>query len=405
MERKTIQGMRQELQNLSKEWPAFFNNKPNKVDEIYREIKNILGDIVSNSNHKDYIKIKATKGVATVPYAPWISARDGRLTDKQSEGYSLVYLYSVDLKRVYLSIAFGTGQFLEFFKPKQEAYKKMRKAASRIQKVFEDDLDIQNLTLEPIDLAATPKEFRQEGYQQSAIFSLPYQIDNLPDDTKILDDYKRMLDFYVNIFENPLTPSIDNLVNSVVDPIKYEDKKPKAKIFVDRSPKIKKGKKQKSKTNKKSKRRSDRSVFICLKGEKIVYEYERDKLKKLGLDHLSDKVKWHAELNEKPGYDITSYGEKGEEIYIEVKSSSGKIINDVDLTKNEIIAMLDKKKKERFYLYLVTEALTNPDIEFIPNPSEKLKDIGNFNKILNLFEKMQGKFDLDLVQLNLDFRA
>ena len=96
---------------------------------------------------------------------------------------------------------------------------------------------------------------------------------------------------------------------------------------------------------------------------------------------------------------------KGEEIYIEVKSSSGKIINDVDLTKNEIIAMLDKKKKERFYLYLVTEALTNPDIEFIPNPSEKLKDIGNFNKILNLFEKMQGKFDLDLVQLNLDFRA
>ena len=47
---------------------------------------------------QDYIKIKATKGVATVPYAPWISARDVRLADKQSEGYSLVYLYSVDLK-------------------------------------------------------------------------------------------------------------------------------------------------------------------------------------------------------------------------------------------------------------------------------------------------------------------
>ena len=198
--------MRQELQELSKEWPAFFKNKPNRVDEIYKEIKNILGVIVLNSNHKDYIKIKATKGVATVPFAPWIGARDVRLTDKQSEGYSLVYLYSVDLKKVYLSIAFGTGQFLEVFKPKKEAYIKMRKAASRIQKVFENDLNIQDLILDPIDLAATSKEFRQEGYEQSAIFSLGYQIDNLPNDTKLLEDYKKMLDLYVEIFESPLTP-------------------------------------------------------------------------------------------------------------------------------------------------------------------------------------------------------
>ena len=34
----------------------------------------------------------------------------------------------------------------------------------------------------------------------------------------------------------------------------------------------------------------------------------------------------------------------------------------------------------------------------------RLKDIANFNKILNLFEKMQGDFNLDLVTLNLDFR-
>ena len=166
-----------------------------------KEIKNILNTIVSNSNHKDYIKIKATKGVATVPFAPWIGTRDVRLTDKQSEGYSLTYLYSVDLKRVYLSIAFGTGQFEEIFKPKKEAYKKMRKAASQIQKVFVNDLSIQNLILDPIDLAATSKEFRQRGYEQSVIFSLAYQLDNLPNNTKLLEDYKKMLDFYVEIFE------------------------------------------------------------------------------------------------------------------------------------------------------------------------------------------------------------
>jgi hypothetical protein len=396
--------MRQELIDLSKEWPALFNNQPNKVDEIYKDIKNILGTITKNSNHQDYIKIKATKGLANIPYAPWIGARDVRLADKQSEGYSLVYLYSVDLKRVYLSIAFGTGQFIEVFKPKKEAYQKMRKAASRIQKVFENDLNIQNLILDPIDLAASPKEFRQEGYEQSAIFSLSYEINNLPDDTKLLEDYKKMLDFYVDIFESPLTPSIDSLVNAVADPLRLEDTKVKIKDFEYRSPKKTKGKKTNNKKIKAKKRRSDRSAFIGRKGEKIVFDFEKEKLKKINLNNLSEKVRWHAELNEKPGYDITSFDDKGDEIFIEVKSSSGKTINDVDLTKNEIMSMFNKKTKEKFYIYLVTNALTKPEIEVIKNPSERLKDIANFNKILNLFEKMQGDFNLDLVTLNLDFR-
>tara|TARA_B100000902_G_scaffold5048_1_gene6492 strand:- start:258 stop:1451 length:1194 start_codon:yes stop_codon:yes gene_type:complete len=396
--------MRQELIDLSKEWPALFNNQPNKVDEIYKDIKNILGTITKNSNHQDYIKIKATKGLANIPYAPWIGARDVRLADKQSEGYSLVYLYSVDLKRVYLSIAFGTGQFIEVFKPKKEAYQKMRKAASRIQKVFENDLNIQNLILDPIDLAATPKEFRQEGYEQSAIFSLSYEINNLPDDTKLLEDYKKMLDFYVDIFESPLTPSIDSLVNAVADPLRLEDTKVKIKDFEYRSPKKTKGKKSNNKKAKAKKRRSDRSAFIGRKGEKIVFDFEKEKLKKINLNNLSEKVRWHAELNEKPGYDITSFDDNGDEIFIEVKSSSGKTINDVDLTKNEIMSMFNKKTKEKFYIYLVTNALTKPEIEVIKNPSERLKDIANFNKILNLFEKMQGDFNLDLVTLNLDFR-
>ena len=396
--------MRQELIDLSKEWPALFNNQPNKVDEIYKDIKNILGTITKNSNHQDYIKIKATKGLANIPYAPWIGARDVRLADKQSEGYSLVYLYSVDLKRVYLSIAFGTGQFIEVFKPKKEAYQKMRKAASRIQKVFENDLNIQNLILDPIDLAATPKEFRQEGYEQSAIFSLSYEINNLPDDTKLLEDYKKMLDFYVDIFESPLTPSIDSLVNAVADPLRLEDTKVKIKDFEYRSPKKTKGKTTNNKKAKAKKRRSDRSAFIGRKGEKIVFDFEKERLKKINLNNLSEKVRWHAELNEKPGYDITSFDDNGDEIFIEVKSSSGKTINDVDLTKNEIMSMFNKKTKEKFYIYLVTNALTKPEIEVIKNPSERLKDIANFNKILNLFEKMQGDFNLDLVTLNLDFR-
>ena len=153
----------------------------------------------------------------------------------------------------------------------------MRQAASRIQSVFKSDQDSTGLMLSTIDLAATPKEFRQEGYEQSAIYSIEYRINNLPNDETLISDYNKMLNFYIRIHENPLTPSTEDLVSSVVDPIKVEDQKPIAKLFVPREPKKKKGKRT-NLTNSNKKRRSDRSVYIGTKGEQVVFNYEKDKL-------------------------------------------------------------------------------------------------------------------------------
>ena len=395
--------MKQHFEDLSREWKAFFNKEENNVDQIYKDLTNELTDSVINKNHLDYIKIKATKGAGGAPNAPWIGIRDSRLTDRQSEGYSLVYLYSIDLERVYLSIAFGTGQFIEVFDTKKQAYEKMRQAASRIQSVFKSDQDSTGLMLSTIDLAATPKEYRQEGYEQSAIYSIEYRINNLPNDETLISDYNKMLNFYIRIHENPLTPTTEDLVSSVVDPIKVEDQKPIAKLFVPREPKKKKGKRT-NLTNSNKKRRSDRSVYIGTKGEQVVFNYEKDKLITAGKHNLAKKVRWHASLNEKPGYDITSYDENEEPIYIEVKSASGKTINDVDITKREISAMLDKKTRGNYCLYLVTNALTKPNIEIIENPSEQLSNIKNFEQIQKLFTNMKKNFDIDLVTLNLSFR-
>ncbi len=61
-------------------------------------------------------------------------------------------------------------------------------------------------------------------------------------------------------------------------------------------------------------------------GEKIVEQFERDRLIKLGLSHLIDKVKIVAQIDEETtfdgtGYDLISFDENEERIFIEVKTS------------------------------------------------------------------------------------
>ena len=73
-----------------------------------------------------------------------------------------------------------------------------------------------------------------------------------------------------------------------------------------------------------SNNRSKQNSSIPLKvvgdaGEKHVYEYEYNKLKKLGNIHLAEKiVKQYEDKTNFPGYDIKSFDEFGEEIYIEI---------------------------------------------------------------------------------------
>ena len=73
-----------------------------------------------------------------------------------------------------------------------------------------------------------------------------------------------------------------------------------------------------------------------------------------------------------PGWDITSYDLKGKEIYIEVKSTKGKVINDFDITDPEWQAA--KKHGEKYHIYLVNNVFNKDTkiFERIINPAQKV---------------------------------
>ena len=101
-----------------------------------------------------------------------------------------------------------------------------------------------------------------------------------------------------------------------------------------------------------------------------IWYYEKHKLKISGLKDLVGKVVHESAKGNTPGWDITSFDENGEKIFIEVKSTTGETITSVYITDNEWKAASKPAYRENYYLYLVTEALatTSPPIQILQNP-------------------------------------
>ena len=138
------------------------------------------------------------------------------------------------------------------------------------------------------------------------------------------------------------------------------------------SPREKKNKKKTKKISivkqSKQRRKTQESKKIGDAGEAYVYKYEYNKLIKANRSDLAKKIDMHCARYHYPGWDITSYGLNGKEIYIEVKSTKGKVINDFDITDPEWQAA--KKQGDKYHIYLVNNVL-NKDakiFERIQNP-------------------------------------
>jgi len=109
------------------------------------------------------------------------------------------------------------------------------------------------------------------------------------------------------------------------------------------------------------------------RGELVVLKSEIDKLKKLGKAELVSNIKHVSKDNDSAGYDILSFDEAGNEIYIEVKSTKSKQ-GDANfyISANE----LERSKGDmNYWIYVVFEVHTvNPKIWRINNPFENNKD-------------------------------
>ena len=71
-------------------------------------------------------------------------------------------------------------------------------------------------------------------------------------------------------------------------------------------------------------------------GESFLYQAEQDRLSSLGRDDLAGKVRWVArDDGDGAGYDILSFSRRGEERWLEVKTTNGPATTPFWITANE----------------------------------------------------------------------
>lgn len=330
-------------------------------------------EVLDKVNKKKY-EVESSVGHGNLGVIPWLAVMDKSVTDSATKGFYVVYLFSRSAKKLYLTIALGSFQFETIYGRNNACLEKISDAKKRFQQLFDHlkpDNIVNNINLvEDEEVFEEPikgtSRFLVSSFEKGVCYAKEYDVQNI--ETYDLDkDLKEFLTSYDEIINDPQAENLDIIVESS---LKIE----KSTSLDYQIPNYKKRDRAENKRKvsivhvAKQKRRTQQSKKIGTAGEEHVYEYEFNKLKKLNRKDLANKIQRHYANNEYPGYDITSYNELGEEIYIEVKSTSGKVINSVEITENEWRAASAKYNK--YYIYLVSNALTKDIkiIEMINNP-------------------------------------
>jgi hypothetical protein len=358
------------IEQIAAGWPAYHEKETvTKNDPIFEMVTVLFPQALQPYvATEDTIVPEGSTGAGNITAAPWIALFDRRLTTSATTGYYVVYLFSTDMSAVTLTLAFGTTQFEDQFGGPAKAFPRMRAATARLQEMF-NHLIPADMERGPIDLAASPRQKLHYAYQQATILSYPpYPIGALPDESKLIDDLQTLVKLYVQIVSDPLEATVERLVESVVEPAARVEGI-EIREFEPRPPR--KSRDSSGSSNQKNGRRySPESRKVGDAGEKAVMFYERKRLMELGRQDLADRVRWHGPEREFVGWDITSFDDAGNEFFIEVKSSAGKAISCVDLTVNEWEAARHVEKRDNYYIYIVTDALSAvPRIERLRNPA------------------------------------
>ncbi|WP_144507755.1 McrB family protein [Bacillus mycoides] len=132
-------------------------------------------------NEKQYSVIGSV-GKGNWATVPWIALMHRDITTSTQRGYYIVYLFSEDMQRLYLTIGQGVTETAK--EEMQKIKEEIREQIHMSQKVKKDD---------EIFLGTSPKA---KGYANSTAAYIAYDANKMPSETKLVEDLEEMLRYY-----------------------------------------------------------------------------------------------------------------------------------------------------------------------------------------------------------------
>ena len=386
------------FQEIARLYPSYLAGRTtNKNDPAHSLIVSEVPNVLQNlSSGRSLLKFEGSAGKGNMTPAPWMAVYHTDITTSATDGFYVVYLLSLSMKRLVLEIGLGATQFEKRFGTGQKMLAKVEEGASLVRKASDYILPkvlspstLQRISSSPVQLLDGMRSPKHEAYERCSIYSLSYDLAATTDPVSFENDYKEILSLYCEMVGSPLVPEVEDLpwtdVNATAKKHTIE-----TSLFVPLKPKTERKTGTGSGLARKYSKQSDK---VGREGERIVFELEKQKLEDLGRSDLAQKVIWHRDYakDRTPGWDITSYDDSGKKIFIEVKATVANSITSIQLTFNEWETAAKPNIHDCYLIYLVTSALTDPKIEVLADPhsfvSHNKLEIAVATWVLDLREK------------------
>ncbi|WP_338786293.1 MrcB family domain-containing protein [Metabacillus sp. FJAT-53654] len=185
--------------------------------------KNELGDIVRNAIpslignfyflDSNQYTIKGSVGQGNWASVPWIAVMNNKVTTSTQRGYYIVYLFSEDMRSLYLTIAQGVTET-------------SKEEMENINKKIRESIHMNDRVIKGNDLQLGQSSKAKE-YERSTAAYIPYSIDDFPSEDLLLNDLEDMIGYYeefihkndhqTELVKDPKGPyySIDEIINHI----------------------------------------------------------------------------------------------------------------------------------------------------------------------------------------------
>ncbi|WJE21186.1 DUF3578 domain-containing protein [Bacillus cereus] len=132
-------------------------------------------------DHNQYV-VTGSIGQGNWAAVPWLAIMNKEITTSTQRGYYIVYLFSEDMERLYLTLAQGVTETIK--EEMQKIKEEIREQIHMSQKVKKDD---------GIFLGTSQKA---KGYANSTAAYIAYDANKMPSEKELVEDLEEMLRYY-----------------------------------------------------------------------------------------------------------------------------------------------------------------------------------------------------------------